>query len=510
MRISIAALTAAALVVPAVAHPAGFDYPDHGTAALGRGGSFVARADDPTALIYNPAGAARLRGTHVLINGNILDENIRYQRRNYPAAGDPATLTVLADRYRHDSSLRMPEVRNDDPPFITPFFAVTSDLGFLQRYNVTLMAGVYGPHVHPRRTFPRYCRPGERLCEPTDDPTGLPAPQRYDLVSADVLVFYPSIGAAWRPLPGLSVGGQFQAVYGRFNSSLVVGSLGHDERPDFDADIELRTRDAFTPTGIVGVHWQALPVLELGASVRFGFTFDFEGEVEATLPESLSMLTVEPSPGRIQLEIPMPWVVRSGVRYINRDAAQRERFDVELDFVWESTGQVDTFEVSTDVKFGFGSNLASIDSLNLEHTWNDSWSLRLGGSYNIHDLFGGGTVVVRAGAFYESPAAPEAYTRLDFPPFERFGLTIGVGVSWDRYSFGVSYAYIFHEARNIAPDGGDARAGLCRDSGGSEGCGSDVKQVIPIDPAAARPVGNGAFDVSVQIFSLGASASFGG
>ncbi|MBW2734022.1 MAG: hypothetical protein JRH20_16670, partial [Deltaproteobacteria bacterium] len=44
----------------------GYDYPDHGVTALGRAGAFVARADDPLALIYNPAGAARLKGTQLL------------------------------------------------------------------------------------------------------------------------------------------------------------------------------------------------------------------------------------------------------------------------------------------------------------------------------------------------------------------------------------------------------------------------------------------------------------
>lgn len=507
-----ALVVAVVLSLPLLAHAAGFDYPDHGTAALSRGGTFTARADDPTALLYNPAGAALLRGTHVLINGNILDENIRFQRRNYPAPNDPAKLTLIPDRYHNDQSLRMPEVRNDDAPFITPFIAVTTDLGlsFFKRHRLTLMAGVYGPHVHPSHTFPRYCAEGGRLCEPEGGPTGRPAPQRYDMVESDVLLFYPTIGLAWQPLPGLSIGGNFQAAYGSFDLSLVVGSITNKEDPALDADIKLKTRDWFTPTGILGVHWKALSFLELGASVRFGFTMKFEGEVEATLPETLSMVTVDPNPGTIRLDVPLPWVVRSGVRYVNRDALERERFDLELDFVWESTGQVGVFDVATDMAFEFGGTRQEIESLSQQHNWNDSWSLRLGGSYNLHDLFQGGTLTLRAGGFYESAAAPEQFSRLDFLPFARVGVTAGVGVEWGRYSFGVGYAYIFHEDRNVAPDGGDARTGECQASGGASGCGSGVTQVIPIAPDDGRPVANGAFDVSIQILTLGAAASFGG
>jgi long-subunit fatty acid transport protein len=364
--------------------------------------------------------------------------------------------------------------------------------------------------VHPSHTFPRWCQEGERLCEPSSAPTDLPAPQRYDMVSSDLLVFYPTVGLAWEPLPGLSVGGHFQAAYGSFELALVAGTVSNKEDPDFDSDIKLSTRDVFTPTGILGVHWRALPFLELGASVRFGFTFHFEGDVEATLPESLALVEVRPNPGDITLDVPMPWVVRSGLRYVNRDAAERERFDLELDFVWESTGQVKVFDVTTDVAFDFAGTTKQIESLSQQHNWDDSWSLRLGGSYNIHDLFGHGTLILRAGGFYESAAAPAAFSRLDFLPFARYGVTAGVGLRWGRYEFGVGYAHIFHEERNVAPAGGDGRTGECQSSGGTSGCGSGVTQVLPIFPEDGRPVANGAFDVAIQIVTFGAAASFGG
>jgi long-subunit fatty acid transport protein len=499
------------LLAPLAARAGGFDYPDHGTTALARGATFVARADDPTALLYNPAGVARLQGTHVLINGNLLIENIRYQRREYPAASDPANLQLSPDRYRHDQNLRLKEVYNDDAPFMTPFVAVTSDLGVLRPYRLTLMAGFYGPHVHPSHTFPRYCKEGERLCEPSDSPTPLAGPTRYDLVSEDVLVFYPTIGLAWQPIKGLSIGGHFQAAYGSFSMDVAVGATNNFQHPDYDADIRLETRDKFTPTGILGVHWEALSWLELGASVRFGYTFDFEGEVHATLPETLKdTVKLEPNPANLSLSIPMPWVVRSGARYVNRDGEGRERFDVELDFVWESTGQVETFEVKTDAKLVMSTIEKAIESLNQDHHWDDTWSLRLGGSYHLRDLFRGGALVFRAGTFYESAAAPEAFTRLDFLPFARIGVTAGVGVEWGRYHFGVGYAYLHHFERNVAPAGGDARTGLCAASGGTEGCGSGVIQIVPIDPEAGKPVANGVYDVAIHIVTIGAMASFGG
>jgi len=70
---------------------------------------------------------------------------------------------------------------------------------------------------------------------------------------------------------------------------------------------------------------------------------------------------MEPNPAPVSLPIPMPWVVRTGVRYINRDAQERERFDVELDFIWESTSDVEVFDVTTDaiIRIGIGGRRAA-------------------------------------------------------------------------------------------------------------------------------------------------------
>jgi len=346
---------------------------------------------------------------------------------------------------------------------------------------------------------------------PSEAPTAVPAPSRYDLVDISVLMLYPTFGVAWRPLPNLSIGGNFQATYGSLDFALAVGSIDNGEDPDFDTDVALETRDPFTPTGVVGVHYAPFPFLELGASARIGFTLEFEGEVRADLPEKVEQMSakVEPNPASVTLSIPMPWVVRTGARYVNRDGQDRERFDVELDFVWESTGQVETFVVDTEAQFVVGTIRKSIESLSQEHSWGDSWSLRLGGAYRYHDLFTDGHLIFRLGGFYEAAAAPEAFSRLDFMPYDRFGITAGAGVKWGRYTFGVGYAYLFHGRREVAPDGGDARAGACQSSGGSTGCGSEVRQIVPIDPEAGRPVGNGELDVSIQVLTFGAAASFG-
>ena len=495
------------------AQAGGFDYPDHGTAGLIRAGAFVARADDPSAVYYNPAGAARLRGTHIFLGGNLLMEDIRFQRRIYPVYGADKGVPVPLDKYPHDPTLRMPEVQNNAPPFMTPFFGLSTDLGFLAPYNLRLVAGFYGPHVQTSHSFPRYCVKGTDPCEPTDDSkTGIPSPARYDAVYTYEIVIYPSIGLAWQPVKWLSIGAVFQATYATFKfDSVLSAQLAKDmdgqpdENPDQDVDIKADVEDPFTPTAIIGVHVAPFSWLEFGSSVRIGYGFEFEGTVTAESVSGLHKL-VKPNPTTINISLQMPWVVRSGVRYINRDAGGRERFDVELDFVFESTGSVDSYEISTGGKI-LNDPIQGLDQV---HNWKDTYSLRLGGTYYLRDLFKDGTLAISAGGFWESEAVAEEYTRLDFLPFERGGLSVGVTLHWRRYSLAMGYMHTFYVSRNVMPEGGDARTGTCAATNGAEGCGSKIPQMTPKDSSFGGPIGNGVYEMSTDIFTVGATVRFGG
>jgi long-chain fatty acid transport protein len=66
-------VAAAALAGGAVAHAGGFARPNPISArSMGTGGAFVAVADDPTALHFNPAGMARLFRSQVMVGGELI------------------------------------------------------------------------------------------------------------------------------------------------------------------------------------------------------------------------------------------------------------------------------------------------------------------------------------------------------------------------------------------------------------------------------------------------------
>ncbi len=65
-------------IIPAAVRGAGFAILQQGTGAMGQGNAFVAQADDPSAVFFNPAGITGLKGTHVYAGGTFIVPRIRY------------------------------------------------------------------------------------------------------------------------------------------------------------------------------------------------------------------------------------------------------------------------------------------------------------------------------------------------------------------------------------------------------------------------------------------------
>src|SRR5262249_16621021 len=79
------------LMIPSLAWAGGEEFPDNGAQALSRGGAFTAKADDLTALQYNVAGLAKVRGTRLLLSVNLVNADASFTRAgSYPVnAGSP-------------------------------------------------------------------------------------------------------------------------------------------------------------------------------------------------------------------------------------------------------------------------------------------------------------------------------------------------------------------------------------------------------------------------------------
>src|SRR5262245_50424962 len=96
------------------------EFPDNGSEQMARGGAWVARASDPMAGFYNPAGLAG-QETRLTLNANIIFQQTCFER--IAAANDTTSDTLMDPTTR-----AFPKVCNAMSPFPNPQLAFTAKL----------------------------------------------------------------------------------------------------------------------------------------------------------------------------------------------------------------------------------------------------------------------------------------------------------------------------------------------------------------------------------------------
>ncbi len=541
---SIASLFAAAVVtavVPGIAHAGGFELPGAGARGLGRGGAFYARADDPSALLYNPANLSAMGGNQVYLTGGLAWFDACYQRVSEPTNtyNDPS-LGATADSY---------------------FGSTTSTGGFLdQTWPRQCNSGGPGPLLSLAASFELMPTLGLAIgliapngvghsawADDTDfgtvnGPTGeLPPPGRYLLLTQNQLVLYPSIGVGWSPVNWFRFGATFQWGMSVLNfTSQTVAAPG--EGPAGDVRGRLDAHDLFVPGVIASV--QFVPHDNLDVMLGFRWSDAVHAGMESLLTygwygvgsEDGTAAGTVPTVTRLDggtLDVGQPYSFQVGVRYAQRitprprdpsqverlsgrieDSMSNEWFDIELDAVYERNSQVgdvtarlpEGAALATRDSAGNGVAPSSVDILLprdivLPHQWNDQLSLRLGGDWNPIP----GLLSLRLGASLESSAYDgmftgrdaKRYVNLDFIPAGRLGIHGGLTVRLGRFDVSLAYAHFFQETVEIGP-----ASAQCVSMNVCSPDEAQIRQISATSQSTANIVNAGKYEVDYDLLAL--------
>jgi long-subunit fatty acid transport protein len=406
-----------------------------GAKAAGRGGAFAARADDLTAVSYNPAGLAKLDGT-IIEFGN---------QASYNFSSFTRAPTMDYDNNPVDGErVSFGQVRNGTPwqPLV-PMLGVASNLG-LRGWGFALAA--YAPPGTSKLTFPEN------------------GGQRYLMVSREA-VFLKYVGSiAWKYDEVFGIGATAEWIYvPTLNYALVIDGNpfsrpGSAVTSKYDMLGSLKASSPFTFNAILGAWYRPAPFLELAVAAQVVPTDviakgSLNVQARGSQISNVKLYQNGKESSDVTLTLPMPMLARVGARYRHLTDGV-EVFDVELDVEYTTWSRVKRFTLDTHgmtAKAEGISDTINVNNILIEKQWKDTVAVKLGGDYLVVP----NRLVLRAGGFMETAVASDAYASVDFSVAAQYGGTVGASVRvWDGLHLALAYAFRYQPPITISEQNG--------------------------------------------------------
>ncbi len=417
------------------------EFPDNGSEQMARGGAWVARASDPLATYFNPAGLAgqdtRLTGQSNLTFRHACMTRLKATNDTTPSDG------VGPGGY-------YPQVCAKDTPFPNP------QLAFAYRLSERVGLGIafLGPSAAGSATWPEFIGTGANA---------LAAPQRYLLLKTDALLVYPTIGIGAEIATGLRVGVSFAWGFSTIKLANAATALNQALSPrDGDIKADITAKDLFIPVVNVSTIYSPSPNVDIAGWFHASGAIDASADVKTSVnyfdprvaagdssavrigdsrladcgdPKGNSKC---PGPNAGHITVNQPMEAKLGVRFHtasglaragHRDPMRDDRFDAEIDLTWANNSALDAIKVRFPANadgsgvipaVGTGGTVPPI--ADVPRGYKDVFGVRVGGDYNVIP----DKLTLRAGAFLETNGQDPALQNVDFMGARRLGVSGGL------------------------------------------------------------------------------------
>jgi long-chain fatty acid transport protein len=292
----------------------GFGLPDQDAFATGRGEAFVATADNPSAIYYNPAGMSQLDGNN--LRGGVY--GIYYDPSYSPPAGSPNSGNTYHSSY---TLAAVPQL----------FYVYT-----LKKLPLSFGLGVYFPY-------------GGTIDWPQNtgfQPIAVSASLKY--VTID-----PAI--AWEILPSLSIGAGAMVNYAHLKT---VQDIYPNNENFFDFE-----GSGWSAGYNAGILWKPIKQVSLGANFRSSANVTLNGQ---THYQSLPVTGATYSSANMNMDF--PWTVVGGISY-----RPTPKWNLEFDANYTDWSTFGTFGLNEQNPRGLFK-----PSYAVNFDWQGSWIYELG------------------------------------------------------------------------------------------------------------------------------------
>lgn len=371
--------------------PAAFELNEHGAKAVAMGSAFIAQANDPSAIFYNPAGIAFTSGTAFYLGGTSIMVWGDFE------GADPFPGTGIKEEMESQT-------------FLLPA------LYFVHRFSDKISAGigVYSPFG----LSTKWKNP--------DSFTGR-------FISTDsgitMVTINPVVAFKLAENVSLGVGIQYSMSKVKLNKhelvDLTLYGLGVYDAINFSYESDMKGTISFN----AGLLWKVNDKFNIGFTYRHGQKADYTGTLELTqIPTGnlvvdaiISLLPFVGAPIDMGVELNYPASFGAGVAY---KASEKFLFEIDINYtLWSQYDKI-------SIKF-FDNPF--LEDAEFPQFYEDSITIRMGGEYKASE-----TLFLRAGYVYDPAAAkPESVDPL-LPDATKHLFSAGIG-----YSFGNLYVDLY-------------------------------------------------------------------
>ncbi|MGB2868483.1 MAG: outer membrane protein transport protein [Bacteroidota bacterium] len=395
-RLTLSTIVAVALL-SGLAHAGGFQINEHAARATGMAGAFAAQSSDPSAIFFNPAGLAFLKGKTLSLGTTLIFPSTTF------SGPTPSTQeSKMNSQVFYPSNLYGTYAMNDDLVF---------------------GLGVYNPFGLG-----------------TEWPSNWVG--RYLAVKADIVTFFINPTVAYKISDQLSVGVGVSYVYSSVSLSYNIATFTDQTRSTISSQDGSVLLDA-TGSGInfdAGLLYKPMRDLSIGVSYRHSTKIDFSGT--ATFSNMQGLAQYFPG-GTGKTTITMPNSIYGGIAY-----NFTPELLVEADVQWVAWSTYDKLKV--DLADGppdpqSGNKPLQTSQPAQVKDWADASLIRVGVQYSIDDQ-----LTVRGGYIFDSTPQPDKTAEPILPDADRNDFALGFTYKLSKdLAVDVAYLLVLFSDRTI-------------------------------------------------------------
>jgi long-chain fatty acid transport protein len=413
-------LVAELFIFQAVAFSSGFYNGAQSAKAMSMGNAFVAQADDPTALYFNPAGIVQLESTQVAVGASIVEGNISFKSDGNNSFASKAGTTDI----RHHT-------------FFVPYGYIT------HKFNDNVSIGL--------SMFSNF-----GLCSDWPDKWEGRFVQGGTLSRLTTYSINPVL--ALRPHQKVSLA--FGPVIQYLDLKLKNRTLNPFSSNELDTE--------FTGSNW-GLGYNFGLLIWITENVKFGCSYRSEilqsisdGRLNFTPQEATPIPGVNFYDTGFTASIKTPAIVMFGLAWTHGPLT------VEFDAQWTEWSSFEQLAANFNAPVGgqFG--------LTVPKNWRDAWEYHFGVQYALNKY-----INLRAGFIYDMGAVPASTLEPLVPFGDRLFYNAGLGIKYQKFTVDTSYTYM--DGKNSTwnnaagdPSSGGALLGFKRVTGKFEGIGTHL------------------------------------